>query len=246
MLLGDLHGKTLLDYGCGMGEESVYFAKLGAKVTAIDISDVGVATLRRRAEYNQIAIDAREMRCDQTTFAASSFDVVHGLGILHHVGIEHGLREVWRILRPGGIGVFLEPLGDSSPIERVKTFLMTHARFLGDFDEVTDHEHNLRWEEIENAVTWFADSTVFPYHLLYRVKRFIPPSLHDVVKRIDHAMLSMAPRLRHLAGAVVIRVQKQELAAMPDLISIARHMEPDPRMVPAVALANSARTPEAT
>jgi 2-polyprenyl-3-methyl-5-hydroxy-6-metoxy-1,4-benzoquinol methylase len=209
LLLGDIRGKAFLDYGCGMGEESMYFAKLGARVTAIDVSDVGVGVLRQRAEANHLTIDAHEMKCVPTKFPSSSFDVVHGLGILHHVGIEQGLREVWRVLRPGGIGVFLEPIGNSPRIESAKQFLMKRARFLGTFDEVTEHEHNLSWEEIENAVTWFSNANVFPYHLLYRIKRFFPYSTHDVLKRIDHALLTMAPRLRYFAGAAVIRVQKQ-------------------------------------
>ena len=45
-IIGDLSGKALLDYGCGQGEEAVYFAKLGAKVSAIDISSAGIAITR--------------------------------------------------------------------------------------------------------------------------------------------------------------------------------------------------------
>src|ERR1700719_1268193 len=37
-LLGDVKDCRVLDYGCGLGEEAIYFAKLGAHVTAIDIS----------------------------------------------------------------------------------------------------------------------------------------------------------------------------------------------------------------
>src|SRR5688500_11171572 len=58
LLLGDMRGKDLLDYGCGMGEESIYFAKLGAHVTAIDISDVGISTLKKRAAHNKLDIRA--------------------------------------------------------------------------------------------------------------------------------------------------------------------------------------------
>lgn len=207
-LLGDLRGKDVLDYGCGMGEESIYLAKLGGNVTAIDISEVGVAATRRRAEFNGVKVRAYEMRVDPTRFDDQSFDVVHGLGILHHVGIEAGLAEVHRVLRPGGIGVFLEPLGDSKLIERAKTWLMTNARFLGNFDHVTDHEHNLRWEEAEAAVKRFADATFHPFHLLYRLKRFLPTATVDAVRRFDHALLTVAPGLRHFAGATAIRVRK--------------------------------------
>ena len=208
LLLGDVRGKDLLDYGCGMGEESVYFAKLGAKVTAIDISDVGISTLKKRAAHNKLDIRAFEMRCDATSFTPGSFDRVHGMGILHHVGIENALEEVWKLLRPGGVGVFLEPMGDSPVLEAAKNFLMKHARFLGDFDHVTDHEHNLTWREIETATKRFRTTFTMPYHLMYRLKQFIPTPLYPAVRRIDHAALMFAPMLKRYAGAVVIRVIK--------------------------------------
>jgi 2-polyprenyl-3-methyl-5-hydroxy-6-metoxy-1,4-benzoquinol methylase len=208
VMLGEVAGKDLLDFGCGMGEESVYFAKCGARVTAIDISEVGVATLKRRAERHRLDIKAFEMRCDPTSFPSASFDRVHGMGILHHVGIDAALAEVWRLLRPGGVGVFLEPMGDAANIERVKTFLMTHARFLGDFDDVTDHEHNLTWAEIDGATRRFGRALTYPYHLLYRLKRLIPVGLHDLARRVDHGALTLLPSLRRYCGAVVIQVVK--------------------------------------
>jgi ubiquinone/menaquinone biosynthesis C-methylase UbiE len=208
ILLGDIAGKELLDYGCGQGEEAIYFAKLGARVTAIDISDVGINSLKRRADYHELDIRAYEMRCDPTAFADESFDCVHGMGILHHVGIDTALAEVRRVLKPGGVGIFLEPLGDNDAIESAKGFLMKHARWLGKFDDVTDHEHNLTWAEIEYATRMFARAETYPYHLLYRLKRFVPSKLLDVVRRVDTGLLTIAPSLRHYAGAVVIRVRK--------------------------------------
>jgi SAM-dependent methyltransferase len=208
ILLGDLAGKELLDFGCGMGEEAIYFAKLGARVTAIDISEVGVATLKKRAAYHHLDVRAYEMRCDPTSFPDESFDRIHGMGILHHVGIETALGEVRRLLRPGGVGVFLEPLGDSPVVESAKEMLMRHARFLGEFDLVTEHEHNLTWAEIDEATRGFTRVEAFPFHLLYRLKRLLPSSMLDVVRRLDAALLTVAPRLRHVAGGVVIRVVK--------------------------------------
>ncbi len=208
LLLGDLAGKDLLDYGCGMGEESIYFAKLGARVTGIDISEVGITSLKRRAEYHHVDVAAHQMRVDTTEFADASFDRIHGLGILHHVGIHAGLAEVRRLLKPGGIAVFLEPLGDSPTVEAVKTWLMRHARFLGNFDHVTDHERNLTWLEIEDATREFATCATFPYHLLYRLKRLLPASQLARARKIDHGLLALFPALARFAGGVVIRVTK--------------------------------------
>jgi SAM-dependent methyltransferase len=208
LLLGDVAGQELLDFGCGMGEESIYFAKLGAKDTSIDISDVGIASLRQRAAFHKLDIAAYEMRCDPTSFPDHSFDRVYGMGILHHIGIEPGLAEVERVLRPGGIAVFLEPMGASPTVEAVKTWLMTHARFLGTFDHVTDHEHNLSWEEVESSTRRFHETTIFPYHLLYRIKRFLPDRSLAAIRQLDLSLLNMMPRLRHFAGGAVIRVRK--------------------------------------
>jgi len=214
LLLGDLRGKDLLDMACGMGEESVYFAKLGANVTGIDISRVGVESLRSRAAFHGLSITALEMRADPTEFPDASVDRVHGLGILHHVGIATGLAEVHRLLRPGGLAVFLEPLGDTAGIEAAKTWLMRHARFLGEFEDVTDHERNLTWREVETEVGRFSRASVFPYHLLYRLKRLLPYGRSNphgklgLVRRIDHAVLTLIPALRRFAGGVVIRVHK--------------------------------------
>src|SRR5579863_9380889 len=108
--LGDIQGNKVLDYGCGQGEESLYLAMMGADVTAVDISPVGVEPANKRAKFNQVdaRLKAYVMRCDPTSFPDESFDAVHGFGILHHVGLQTGLREIKRLLKPGGKGIFFE------------------------------------------------------------------------------------------------------------------------------------------
>ena len=66
--LGTVTGCKVLDFGCGAGEEAVYLAKLGARVTAIDISPVGIELTRERAAANGVAVDARVCAATQPTF----------------------------------------------------------------------------------------------------------------------------------------------------------------------------------
>ena len=208
-LLGDLQGLQLLDFGCGMGEESMYLAKLGAIVTGIDISEVGVESLKRRAQFNGLSdrVHAYEMRVDPTEFADESFDRVHGLGILHHVKIEPGLAEVWRLLKPGGIAVFLEPMGDSAFVERIKAWMMQNMRIDGSHG-VTEHEENLHWQEIAEATKRFSEVRTYPYHLLYRAHRLLPKWSWNGIRRLDYWVLGIAPWLRRYAGGCVIYLRK--------------------------------------
>src|SRR4051812_17764892 len=54
-LAGDLNDRTVVEIGCGDGLNTVKLAALGAKVTAIDISDESLSLSRRRAEANGVA-----------------------------------------------------------------------------------------------------------------------------------------------------------------------------------------------
>lgn len=207
MRMGDVRGKSLLDFGCGMGEEAVYFARLGARVTAIDISEVGIEITRQRAARHGLAgsIDARVMRADPTDLPSASFDLVHGLGILHHLGdLEAALREVARLLKPDGVAIFLEPLGNSPVVESIKEWLLARI----DPDAVTEHEENLRTAELARHAGLFSSMEIHPFHLLYRVKRFFPPAARDYLRRIDHRVLARFPRLSYYAGAAVIRLRR--------------------------------------
>jgi SAM-dependent methyltransferase len=211
-LLGDLNGKSLLDYGCGMGEESIYFAKLGcASVTAIDVSQVGIEITRERAAYNGLGdrVVAQVTDATNTACPENSFDLVHGLGILHHVGLQAGLLEVKRVLKPGGIAVFLEPMGNIRIIERLKNWLHNRLRSKLDLIKVTEDEENLKLKEILDCAAQFSYLWTYPYRLTYRVRRlFCPKSLHPHLERFDYYLLKVFPCLKVFAGAVVIHLQK--------------------------------------
>src|SRR5579862_5628081 len=47
-------GKRVLEVGCGMGTDTINFARAGARVTAVDLSDESLALARRRAEVFEL------------------------------------------------------------------------------------------------------------------------------------------------------------------------------------------------
>ena len=95
-IVGDLRGKTFLDIGCGSGIHSVAVARLGAKVTAIDLDPRSVETTRAVAQRFGSII---EVTLASVFDIERQFDVVYSWGVLHHTGamwdaIAHGARLV--------------------------------------------------------------------------------------------------------------------------------------------------------
>ena len=207
ILLGNLRGKILLDYGCGMGEEATYFAKLGAQVTAIDISTKGIEITQNRALYNGVkdSVHAYVMDCLNVQLPAESFDIVHGFGILHHVGLHAGLLQVRQLLKPGGHAVFMEWMGNSSTVEWLKTAVYPETYY----SRKTKHEEPLRWADIQRESNEWSSLQTYPYHLTYRMRNKFPAIRRlRGFERLDSALLMLCPPLTHFAGGVVIHVRK--------------------------------------
>ena len=101
-----LDGKRVLEIGCGQGFgiELILTHFGAATVTGIDLDPDMIARAQRRiqpyADRASIAIG------DVTAIQApdASFDSVFDFGIIHHVPVwQHAIREVRRVLKPGGL-----------------------------------------------------------------------------------------------------------------------------------------------
>lgn len=198
--LGPMKEKTVLDMGCGIGEEAAYFAKLGAIVTAIDISPEGIRQTAARARHNGLSIAAQVADCTQTGLPSNHFDLIHGIGVIHHVGIEAGLQEAYRLLKPGGRAVFSEHMSNS----RFLDILRQH--YNGESDK-SDDERPLTWNECRAMQSKYS-LRMEPWSLLYRLRRPFPALKNNWTLRFDYAILRLCPPLRHFAGSVLIELTK--------------------------------------
>lgn len=115
----------VLDLGCGPGESAFGMSDRvpDARVTGLDYSAAMIrfANLRKRFEPRRHRIDFVEGDAMHLPFADASFDAVTGHSFLYLVpDARKVLREVGRVLRPGGRCAFLEPAGTpgaSVPLE---------------------------------------------------------------------------------------------------------------------------------
>jgi ubiquinone/menaquinone biosynthesis C-methylase UbiE len=125
--LGDVRGRTLLDLGCGAGENSVYFARRGARCVAADCSAGMVDAARRLAERHGVAIEGRVVNAMAIDFPDAAFDIVYAANLLHHVEPEQCLREIHRVLKPGGVACMWDPLRHN-PVINVYRRMATAVR----------------------------------------------------------------------------------------------------------------------
>jgi SAM-dependent methyltransferase len=122
-LLGNLNGKSVLDYGCGHGMATTLLARTGAYVTAFDLSPGYVNEARERARANGVQVNCVSADGEELPFADHSFDAVWGNAILHHLDLAKAGRELKRVMKPGGVAVFCEPWGGNPALAFARHFL---------------------------------------------------------------------------------------------------------------------------
>ncbi len=126
--MGDITDKYLLDLGCGAGENSVYFAKKGARCVASDYSPGMVEVAVKLAEANGVKIEGKVMDAMALEFPDNTFDVVYASNLLHHLpNPKLAIREMHRVLKPGGKACFWEPL-KHNPVINVYRRMATEVR----------------------------------------------------------------------------------------------------------------------
>jgi 2-polyprenyl-3-methyl-5-hydroxy-6-metoxy-1,4-benzoquinol methylase len=81
-------GKRVLEIGCGIGTDTINFARAGAFVTAVDLSPQSLAVARQRVEVFGLADRIRvveanaERLCD--VLEPAPYDLVYSFGVIHH------------------------------------------------------------------------------------------------------------------------------------------------------------------
>jgi SAM-dependent methyltransferase len=94
-------GRRVLEIGCGIGTDTVSFARAGAQVTAIELSDRSAALARLRLDLyglsDRAAIHVGNAEELPSIVPHGTFDLVYSFGVIHHSPhprriIEHAMR----------------------------------------------------------------------------------------------------------------------------------------------------------
>jgi 2-polyprenyl-3-methyl-5-hydroxy-6-metoxy-1,4-benzoquinol methylase len=79
-------GKKVLEIGCGIGTDSINFARHGAHVTVVDVSAESLALCKKR--FEQYGLTARFYQGNAEQLSAivpvERYDLVYSFGVIHH------------------------------------------------------------------------------------------------------------------------------------------------------------------
>jgi ubiquinone/menaquinone biosynthesis C-methylase UbiE len=96
-------GLSLLEIGVGVGTDHVQFARSGADLSGVDLTERSVELVRQRLALEGLWSRLQVADAEALPFASDSFDVVYSWGVLHHTpDTARAMSEAVRVLRPGG------------------------------------------------------------------------------------------------------------------------------------------------
>jgi SAM-dependent methyltransferase len=111
----------LLDIACGSGRPTLRIAKAtGCSISGMDLHDDAVKTARRYASETGLHDRAQflpgDASCD-LPFPDEHFDAVTCIDAINHLPDRlHVFREWYRVLQPGGIALFTDPIVVTGPL----------------------------------------------------------------------------------------------------------------------------------
>jgi 2-polyprenyl-3-methyl-5-hydroxy-6-metoxy-1,4-benzoquinol methylase len=206
-LLGNIQGLTVLDFGCGTGENSLLLATRGARVIGVDISASLIQLANRRLETNGLSAAAKFVvgSCHDIPLSSKSVDIIVGIAVLHHLNMDLAAREVFRVLKDGGRAIFQEPVRDSRVLRALRRLVPYRA------PDVSSFERPLTASELRRFAARFQTDAVRAFSLPFvNVAQVVAPLRQhiDRVYRLDGAALRRLPMFAPLAGIRVMALSK--------------------------------------
>ena len=226
-LAGNVEAKNILYIACGIENSGILFALKNAKVT---MADVAIEALRRQetmAQINGVRDRVHLVVCaaQQLPFRCSSFDMVIGVGIWHHLqdDLLTPASEVARVLKTDGCALFSEPIARNGFLQWIRKYVPI---------EPPRSASPVCRPLAKDALNAFAPQFIIEanyFKFLSRFDRLLLPDrkkwwrkrMIHLLYWLDNLVLCL-PALDHLAGVVVFKLTHRissgtvDFKAIPD------------------------------
>lgn len=93
-------GKKVLEVGCGIGTDTISFARAGANITSVDLTENSLQVARQRAKVFGFENQVRFIQADAERLSESvpveTYDLIYSFGVIHHTPHPHRVLEELR------------------------------------------------------------------------------------------------------------------------------------------------------
>ena len=115
-------GSKVLDLCCGNGQHSLSTARLGVQLTVSDIAPKNIELTLARAEREGLTVKGLVADSERLPQSLHSFDAVTCAGSLSYVDLDLFLKEVLKVLKPGGHFIAVDSF-NHNPLYRLNRFI---------------------------------------------------------------------------------------------------------------------------
>lgn len=207
-----LAGKRILEVGAGGGSLAVWLAQQGAEVVGIDVSGGILDVARKRAERSGVTGAATFVHAPIETFdpaiegvGDARFDAIIGNNVVHHFERDLAMANLGRLLAPGGLAVFCEPVLFVPEMVRSVRYSTPVAKRFPPHTHTPD-ERSLNGGDLAIMRRHFRHVEWVPFQLLCRLQNFVELSdaTWNRLESIDRRLLAAVPPSRAACRMAVI------------------------------------------
>ncbi len=134
--------KKVLEIGCGIGTDSINFARAGADLTVVDISEESLNICRQRFAVYNLSCRAILADCEHLDEVLSeTFDMVYTFGCIHHTpNPQRAIEQIYARLKPGG-----------------ELKMMVYAKYSYKMFAIM-HEYGWNFGQVDNKVAQYSEA----------------------------------------------------------------------------------------
>jgi len=189
-LIGDVRGRKVIDCGCGFGTYSIWCAQQGASVIGVDISTTMIGLAKQEAETAGVDVEFRALDvADMPGIPSEHYDLaISSVAICFDV--RECMREIGRVLRPGGFLCFSEvhPFSLSETNDYFSTGTRSAKNVFGKTNP-DDPDYEWKWEPYTLEDYWAAITDAG-----FLVEEFVEPKPEPGMRNLNPELYDGAVR----------------------------------------------------